>query len=797
MNGKIERITDPGGTRQPFGMIMGDDNVRYYFNGKKLSDGYDMSDFQIGANVTFTPGSAELPNSAPPATNVRPLNATSGFYKPGFANGLDLRKAERTLKRNSGEMDVLLKLKDLLYVSYVGSHDLGHNSVFPYCILGNTSILKQYIRGKYEFLLVFSHFDSCDWQQNTVRAAQAIRLRKEVSERRPLVNFYILVSNARNLTDEIDKMKGGTNAAIIPLSFSEILSADTDTLQALLLSRFDEYYFENNMLGEEKAIVEDTLLFGDRGKIADAIVQRCNEGNHSGIFGLRRSGKSSVLRAVERRLDYNQIKYVTIESRSFLEGLDSWKTALFDIAREIRRASLGLKQEDGETRAEFTKRLCLSSAEEDYQRRAAQCFVDDVKLYTREHQPFVLALDEIELITYNTATSDPWRDLEAYKNFWGALRDSGCSLIVCGVNSTINEQSSISFGGKTCDNPMYERIHACADFSKTYLPAFTDEQTKDMLNKLGSYSNVAFDNVYTQINRAFGGQPYAIRQFAAYMFERAKNSRKPHEVYQFSKATFDALIDEFANSEKGIQLFKTILQHIRIYSDEYRMLERIALAPEKHRTVERKDIALIDHLEKYGLIEYDRTTLFITFNIHAIQEHIQKTATKAPIDMDNDERRRYVQEKVKECEQKLKSYILRYYNYLDGGITGRNVILKNYGNKHGYVTINTKAHPAPDINTCDFEDFFDHSLFIMYFSAIRWIISNNWKTLGKSIESYGVSRVKFESCMEDLNAGRTDADHYDPEDMRCLDGWEISDKTIQNFMSAYETMSGIFKKLKL
>ena len=797
MNGKIIDIKDPGGTRQLFGYILGDDGVKYYFNGKLLADGFYIKDLQKGEMVTFTAAPAQHDAANPQATNVKPKDAVSQFYPTGFARSLEeeLWKVRRTLKRGSGEMEVLEKLSELLRIQYVGSHDMGARSaVFPFCLLGNTSILKQYIRGQYEFLLVFSHFDSCDWQQNTIKAAQAIRLRREIAERRPLVNFYILVSNARNLTDEINKMKGGTSAAIIPLSFSEILSADKNMLQELLLSRFADYYFENNMLGEEKAIEEDTLLFGDRGKIADAVVQRCIEGNHSGIFGLRRSGKSSVLRAVERRLDYNQIKYATIESRSFLESLDSWKTALYDIAKKIRQICLGIEKIDGESNEEFTKRLRLSSTEEDYQKRPTQCFVEDVKLYIREQSTFVLGLDEIELITYNTATSDTWRDLDAYKHFWGALRDSGCSLIVCGVNSTINERSTISFGGKTCDNPMYERIHTCADFSKTYLPAFTDEQTKDMLNKLGSYSNVAFDNVYTEINRAFGGQPYAIRQFAAYMFEELKGKRKTGEVYQFSKAAFDRLIGPFSNSEKGIQLFKTILQHIKIYRDEYEMLEKIALSPEKYRSVAHKDISLIDHLEKYGLIEYDRSTLFVTFNIHAIQEYIQKTATKAPEDMDNDERRRYIQDRVKECEQKLKKFILQYYLWVGGEAAGKQVLLRNYGTKYAHISINPKANPVPDTATCDLKEFFDHSKFVMYFSAIKWIISNNWKTLGNN---FGITKAKFEVCMEDLNAGRTDADHYDPEDMTCPDGWEISDQTMQDFIAAYKTMEAVFKKLNL
>lgn len=102
--------------------------------------------------------------------------------------------------------------------------------------------------------------------------------------------------------------------------------------------------------------------------------------------------------------------------------------------------------------------------------------------------------------------------------FGGALRDCGCAIIVCGVNSTINEINTISFNGTQGNNPMYGRIMSCADFSSTYLPVFTDEQTKYMLNTLGGYSNVAFSNIYSEINRAFGGQPYAIRQFGLFVF---------------------------------------------------------------------------------------------------------------------------------------------------------------------------------------------------------------------------------------------------------------------------------------
>ena len=52
----------------------------------------------------------------------------------------------------------------------------------------------------------------------------------------------------------------------------------------------------------------------------------------------------------------------------------------------------------------------------------------------------------------------------------------------------------------------------------------------------------------------------------------------------------------------------------------------------------------------------------------------------------------------------------------------------------------------------------------------------------------------FEEVMEDLNAGRTDADHYDPENtITYPENWEIDDQTMQAFRTAYNTMNRFFK----
>ena len=53
---------------------------------------------------------------------------------------------------------------------------------------------------------------------------------------------------------------------------------------------------------------------------------------------------------------------------------------------------------------------------------------------------------------------------------------------------------------------------------------------------------------------------------------------------------------------------------------------------------------------------------------------------------------------------------------------------------------------------------------------------------------------KFKVSMDDLNAGRTDADHYDAEDLDTYpQKWEIDDDVMQNFKTALLTIEKFIK----
>ena len=367
------------------GFIEGKDGNRYYFGQDSLLSKYSIDNFYVGDEVSFTV--EKTSSHYDRAMHIKLEKHTEEdnlveFSKPGISRRLDLNKAaDEHLKPNSGEFEVIQKLQQVLRITRIGHHYMDQSSLYQFCLASVTEIFKQFIRESGEFLIVFSHFDDKSWQQKTLKVERELRKRRDLIERRPLVNFYILISNASELRVKVDSVKGEPRASIIPFSFEELLSCNSSSeLIDCMLSRFGEYYFENDMLGENDAIDDDNLLFGDRGKIADSVVARCHQGSNSGIFGLRRSGKTSVLNAVLRRLDWEGTPYVLVESRTY-ETFASWKSVLFEIACQVRARMLGTEREDDESLSQFHTRLKLSSTEADYEKRGVACFIDDMRRY--------------------------------------------------------------------------------------------------------------------------------------------------------------------------------------------------------------------------------------------------------------------------------------------------------------------------------------------------------------------------------------------------------------------------------
>ena len=349
---------------------------------------------------------------------------------------------------------------------------------------------------------------------------------------------------------------------------------------------------------------------------------------------------------------------------------------------------------------------------------------------------------------------------------------------------------------------MYGRITDASTSADTYLPSFTDDQTKLMINTLGGYSNLDFSEVYAQINVAFGGQPWSIRQFCSYVFKTVRNNRCPDRPYRISHATCTNLLREYNNSATGIEMCKTILQYLnKLYPGEYQLLGKLALNPDMHSIISADEVASVDHLKKYGLIEHDSGRGDIAFKIGIIHDYMCKVLIKDPKEMTNDERRRYIQDRVATCEKKLKTLVRDVYIGPGGaGEAAGSMMIQQYVSvdQNGCRRTNLQFQPLVakgiDPYHCKFSDFFDHKKCTFYFSTLRVMITRScWNLVKGKFATVKMSKDNFSTYMQDLNAGRTDADHYDAEDMSNAPAdWEVDDVTLQAFSAAYAKMENFF-----
>ena len=60
-----------------------------------------------------------------------------------------------------------------------------------------------------------------------------------------------------------------------------------------------------------------------------------------------------------------------------------------------------------------------------------------------------------------------------------------------------------------------------------------------------------------------------------------------------------------------------------------------------------------------------------------------------------------------------------------------------------------------------------------------------------------MTKEQFIVYMDDLNAGRTDADHYDPEDKSFPDNWDIDNETMKKFIMAFKSFESVFDALNV
>lgn len=688
MKGNIVRkIKDKG-----YGFILGEDGKDYFFHMSKLSY-CSWEDIGEGDAVVFEDREQR---GKLVAYKVEKYYGVSGEKKleeekvyAGIHPMVNLESYSEE------EKNIIGTLGKTFYVTNSGEKILlGSNSEYRYCLVKPTDFFCEQFNLKREIIVIFSEYEH--FEPRTFDAISEV-YKKNTQHFRIDRICSIIISKDNKVEEEIHHILQNDieMQVVIPFSYSELQGGECKNL---ITKRFKDYFYERDLFAFESPLKKDIYFFGRRDYVHE-LLSRHNSGENSGVFGLRRSGKTSVLQAIERAAIFTDTECVFIDCQDLYHY--SWNLALFFIIDAIR------------------KKINLSVVIEKnaYDDNANRQFALDLEMIIRQSQKDILLLfDEIEQISPKLGMENNWKDGDDFVKFWQTIRSNfhkwgnGFTFILAGTNPSAIEQISIN----KHDNPLYNQLKA-----ESYIPPFYVNDTKDMVNKLGGYMGLVFDDIVcAKLTQDFGGHPYLIRHFCS-TINQYVNEEKLLKPVTISTAIYNKVMPVFVekSADNYCRFILKVLEDY--YPEENAFLENLALG--NLRESEKYDPQMIAHLLGYGIIESNQGVL--GFKVEVLKNYLSRKFKYKRQNLTNEEKWAEISERRNRLEPKLRT-IVRMQLKAKYGTQAKQKVL-------GSMRSNLKIK----YQNLQYKDLFDPKKCEIYFSQLGNLIDKYWEECFKNIFS--------------------------------------------------------------
>ena len=334
-------------------------------------------------------------------------------------------------------------------------------------------------------------------------------------------------------------------------------------------------------------------------ELKDAIVS----GKPSGIFGLRKVGKTSLLRECQRRATASGDIVVYVDLLRVPAGANDARWLYWRIANLLR--------EQAENRLQVAMRWRLGGKFLDYLDLpdtfpVAIAFDADLSALIRVtasaksgiRPRVVLLLDEIERILPTKFGNVEFRGFFEFLSYLRgfAQETQELAIIVTGANPSISEISQ--FNGR--DNPVFNF------FQEVYLQLLEPDEAREMMHDLGRGMGVKFST--TACNRIVdltGGHPYFAREFCSFL-----SRRYPERPLHVTLDKVESVVERYLE-QVGAKDFREIMDRLgRDFPEERDVC--IELAKDTDSTPTR---GRLKHLVGYQLVKVRGDRAFLSMDL--------------------------------------------------------------------------------------------------------------------------------------------------------------------------------------
>ena len=592
------------------------------------------------------------------------------------------------------ERNIIKTLGKVFYVTNSGNKIvLGASSEYRYCLVKPTDFFGEQFNLKREIIVIFSEY--IHFEPRTFDAISEVYKRNTQHFRIDRI-CSIIISKDNAVEEEIHHiLKNDTEMqVVIPFCYSELQGGERENL---IIQRFKDYFYERDLFAFESPLKKDIYFFGRREYVHE-LISRHNSGENSGVFGLRRSGKTSVLQAIERAAQFTDTKCIFVDCQDLYHY--SWNDALFFVIDSIIEKM----------------KLPITVKQDDYaEGNANRQFAFDLEVIIKEYQKDILLLfDEIEQITPKLGMRENWKEGDDFVKFWQTIRSNfhkwgnKFTFILAGTNPSAIEQISIN----KHDNPLYNQLKA-----ESYLPPFNVNDTKDMVNKLGGYMGMVFDDVVcARLTQDFGGHPYLIRHFCS-TINQYINEHKLIKPLTISLAIYNIVMPVFV--EKSADNYCRFILKVLddFYPEENTFLEKLALGNLKGS--DSYDPQMIAHLLGYGIIESNQGVL--GFKVEVLKNYLARKYAYKRQNMTNEDKWAEISERRNRLEPKLRTIV-------------KMQLKSQYGNQAKQKVLDSmRSDLKSRYLNLQYNDLFDPKKCEIYFSQLGKLIDTHWDKCFKNI----------------------------------------------------------------
>ncbi|NWE69557.1 AAA-like domain-containing protein [Pseudomonas gingeri] len=615
------------------------------------------------------------------------------------------------------EKQVINTLSKEFYITNGGEPvKLGINSEYRYIIISPTEIYKDMFNLDREIVVVFSPYKAI--QARTLDVFEYVSKKYSALRIEKICN--ILISGDINVQSSLNELVKNEpeSQVIIPFYYGELEKISD---QFFFRNRFRKYFYTRDLFAFEAPLRKDIYFFG-RNDLIQELINRLKSGENSGIFGLRKTGKTSLINGIERNLQKENIQSVIIDCQDTSFNQRRWFEALYYICKKVKETLRSSEQ--------------LPSEESFSEKNASLITEEYFKACSLEVSgPLFLIFDEIENISRDTSPAEHWKSGIDFALFWQTMRsifqrnNNLVFYLIAGTNPRCIELPKIDH----VDNPIFNH------FTPLYIPGFEVKDTREMIRKLGRRMGLSFDeSVYSRLTEDFGGHPFLMRHVCSLISKEVRETERPIEIardsYRIGKDNF---VENHANY---LEMIISVLKDY--YPDEYEMLSMLA----NEDTSSFNEFADLHpsytmHLIGYGLIKKSR--LGYDFSIDTIKEYILNQAKYRRIGLTTEEMWAEISHRRNSAEIKIRKLVRVLLQANMGSNDAKTAILEIFG-----LPRKEKLKNLP------YPDLFNPNIGNIFFSDLSKIISKHWIIFKNTF-----NRTKHEvfSQLEFINHSRGDA----------------------------------------